>query len=49
MQLSEEETFQQRDISEAYFEEHDEVALENREESYFETNERDIYERYDPY
>ena len=47
--LSEEEAFEQRDISEAYssFEERDDIALENREESYFEANERDIYERYD--
>jgi hypothetical protein len=38
--LSEEEAFQQRDISEAnYFEERDYIALENREESYFDTNE----------
>jgi hypothetical protein len=44
--LLEEETFQQRDINEAYFEERDDFALENREESYFEANERDIYERY---
>ena len=40
----EEEGFQQRDIGEAYlFEERDDTALENREESYYE---RDIYERY---
>jgi hypothetical protein len=45
--LSEEEAFQQRDISEAYyFEERDDIALENRDESYFEANERNIYERY---
>jgi hypothetical protein len=43
-----EEAFQQRDISEAYyFEERDDIALENREESYFEASERDIFERYD--
>ena len=47
-EFSEEEAFQQRDISEAYhFEERDDIALENREEPYFEANERDIYERYD--
>ena len=47
-EFSEEDAFQQRDISEAYqFEERDDAALENREESYFEANERDIYERYD--
>jgi len=47
--FSEEEAFQQRDISEAYYfeERDDDVALENREESYFEADERDIYERYD--
>jgi hypothetical protein len=46
--FSEEEAFQQRDISEAYyFEERDDIPLENREESYFEAYERDIYERYD--
>ena len=47
--LLEEEAFEQRDISEAYssFEERDDIALDNREESYFETNERDINERYD--
>ena len=45
----EENAFQQRDIGEAYyFEERDDFVLENREESYFEANERDIYERYDP-
>jgi len=44
----EEEGFQQRDIDEAYhFEERDDIALENREESYFEINERDFYEGYD--
>jgi len=38
--LSEEEAFQQRDISEAnYFEERDYIALENREESYFDAGE----------
>ena len=42
--FSEEESFQQRDISEAYhFEERDDIALENREESYFEAYKRDIY------
>ena len=47
-EFSEEESFQQRDISEAYhFEERDDIALENREESYFEAYKRDIYERYD--
>ena len=47
-EFSEEEAYQQRDIGEAYhFEERDDIALENREESYFEANERDIYERYD--
>jgi len=46
--LSEEEDFQQRDISDAYyFEERDDIALDNREESYFEAIERDIYKRYD--
>jgi len=47
--LSEKEAFQQRDISDAYyFEERDDIALENREESYFvDIYERDIYERYD--
>jgi hypothetical protein len=46
--FSEEEAFQQRDIGEAnYFEERGDIALENREESYFEAYERDIYERYD--
>ena len=46
-EFSEEEAFQQRDIGEAYhFEERDDIALENREESYFEAIERDIYERY---
>jgi hypothetical protein len=43
-----EEAFQQRDIGETYhFEERDDIALENRDESYFEADERDIYERYD--
>jgi len=47
-EFSEEEAFQQRDISEGYyFEERDDIALEGREDSYFEGNERDIYERYD--
>jgi len=50
-ELSEEEAFQQRDISEAnyYLEERDDydIALENREEFYFEAYERDIYERHD--
>lgn len=41
--FSEEEAFLQRDIS---FEERDDIALENRGESYFEVNERDIYEGY---
>jgi hypothetical protein len=46
--LSEEEALQQRDITEAYyFEERDNIPLENREESYFEADERDIRERYD--
>ena len=45
-EFSEEEIFQQRDIDEAYFEERDDIALENREISYFEVDERDIYERY---
>ena len=51
-EFSDEEAFQQRDISEAYyFEERDDVALENREESYFEVNERDIWDgdTYDNY
>jgi len=44
-EFSEEEAFQQRDIGETYhFEERDDIALENRDKSYFE---RDIYERYD--
>jgi len=46
----EEDAFLQRDIGEAYFEERDiddSFALENREESYFEVYERDIYEGYD--
>ena len=44
----EEEGFQQRDIDEAYhFEERDDIALENREESNFEVSERDFYEGYD--
>ena len=43
----EEEAFQQRDISEPYYlEERDDFALEDRDESYFEAIERDIYERY---
>ena len=44
------EDFQQRDFGESYYlEERDDsdFALENREESYFEAYERDIYERYD--
>jgi len=51
--LSEEEAFQQRDIrvSDTYYfgkRDHDDVALENREEFYFEDiYERDIYEHYD--
>jgi len=47
--FSEEEAFLQRDIAESYFEERDidDIALENREESYFEVYERDIYEGYD--
>ena len=46
--FSEEEAFEQRDISEAYYfeERDDDVALENREESFFEADERDIYEPY---
>jgi len=44
-EFSEEDDFRQRDIGEAYhFEEREDIAMENREESYFE---RDIYERYD--
>ena len=47
-EFSEEEGFQQRDINEAYqFEERDDIALENREESYSEVYGRDFYERYD--
>ena len=43
-----EEAFQQRGIDETYFEERDDdFALENRGGSYFEADERDIYERYD--
>ena len=45
-EFSEEEVFEQRDIDESYFEERDDIALENREDSYFEVEERDIYERY---
>jgi len=42
--LSEEEAFQHQDISDAYyFEERDDITLENRGESYFEANERDVY------
>jgi len=46
--FSEEEAFLQRDIGEEYFEERDidDIALENREESYFELYERDIYDGY---
>ena len=44
-EYSDEEAFQQRDISEAhYFEERDDVALESRDEPYFELNERDIWD-----
>jgi hypothetical protein len=48
-EFAEEEAFLERDISDsdAYFEERDDNALENREESYFEVYERDIYEGYD--
>jgi hypothetical protein len=47
-EFSEEEAFQERDIGDAYyFEERDDIALENREDSYFEAYERDIYEGYD--
>ena len=50
-EFSEEEDFKQPDIDEAYdFEEYDDIALENREESYFDSEgmeRRDIYERYD--
>ena len=47
-EFSGQEDFQQRDIDEAhYFEERDDVALENREESYFDAEawaeEREIY------
>ena len=43
-EISDEGDFQERDIGEAYyFEERDDVALENREESYFDADERDIY------
>jgi hypothetical protein len=39
------EAFQQRDINEAYyFEERDDNALENREESYLDAYERDIFD-----
>jgi len=38
------EAFQERDISDEYLEERDDIALENREDSYFEAYERDIYE-----
>jgi hypothetical protein len=42
--FSEEEAFQQRDISEAYyFEGRDDNALEDREESYLDAYERDIF------
>lgn len=45
--LSEEEVFQQRDIGEAYyFEERDDISLENRDEPYFEADARDFYENY---
>ena len=46
--LSEEEAFEERDIGEAYYleERDDDIALENREGSYFEADERDFYERY---
>ena len=44
-EFSEEELLQQRDIGEKYhFEERDDIALESRDESYFE---RDFFERYD--
>ena len=47
-EFSEEEGFQQRDIDDAYyFEERNDIALENREESYSEVYERGIYQRYD--
>ena len=48
--FSEEEAFEQRDISEgysSYFEERDDLALENREEYYFEAFGRESYEGYD--
>ena len=48
--FSEDETFEQRDISEgysSYFEERDDLALENREESYFEAFGRESNEGYD--
>ena len=58
--LLEDEAFQERDIGEAYyFEERDDIELENREDSYFEERDDialenreesyfgDIYERYD--
>ena len=48
-EFSEEEDFQHRDIDEAYlFEERDDFELENREDSYSDLYERDLfYERYD--
>ena len=47
-EFSEEEGFQEREIDDAYhFQERDDIALENREESYSEVYGRDIYERYD--
>ena len=43
-EFSEEEAFLERDISDDYLEERDDIALENREEPYFEAYERDVYE-----
>ena len=44
-EFSEEEDFHLRDIGEAYyFEERDDVTLENREETYFDAEERDVYQ-----
>ena len=47
---SEEEAHYQRDFMDpysSYFEERDDMELENREDSYFELYERDIYDDYD--
>ena len=48
-EFSEEENFQQRDFDEAYLlEERDDFPLENREDSYSDVFERDLFdERYD--